>query len=465
MITINKHPELALVEQEIKLVRDSIIGEPALKAPENQLLYLPTPDETGDEAGKRRYAHYINRAEYENTPKKTLSNMIGMFSRKAPVVDGLPANLEIMATDIDGDGQSLEQFIQFAAREVLQVKFMACLVDFSGSTEGMSQAQAASSGARPVVKVYSRESVIDWCFGEFDGVNQLTYLKLCEVVDEIDYRTGARESKERMLMFRLVEGGVVKSESIQDGVWSDDSAIIASGQQLQFIPVVFIFDEEVAQNCIPMDFGYLYPICKKAIYRYQVKADWKEALHKFANPTPISKGWDTGDIDTFEKVNGRTNFAWGRHNGLPRSVVMDLMSYKTDDSAFVTYFELNSKEAEVLGADLGDGIQAQTATEARINLGSKLAVLNSIASNIEQALIEIFAIGGMFVGVDYEATKSTATVKLNKEFVEQKITVQERQQVVNEYTQGLVSEQIALKALVDGGIYPEEALDILNANA
>ena len=178
----------------IKLIRDCVTGEPALKARENRELYLPIPsceDETSDESVKR-YNKFVKRAEYDNVPSTTLEDLTGALNRQPNNFDGVPTAMQYIADDADGDGLSLSEHIKIAQSELLQMKFCGLLAEYSDlSGLGIDDAQLTDEqvrqlGLRSSIKLYPRDSVLNWNYRRVNGVNQLAWILLREVETKQD---------------------------------------------------------------------------------------------------------------------------------------------------------------------------------------------------------------------------------------------------------------------------------------
>ena len=106
-------------------------------------------------------------------------------------------------------------------------------------------------------------------------------------------------------------------------------------------------DQRQQSSSVPRQLGVMYPICRKAISRYQTSADIHQALYYVGVPTVFTKGWKPGDIETFTEINGgRGNVAFGAAvcNNLPGDVEIDLQSMDSDNSALFKQMEENQKE-------------------------------------------------------------------------------------------------------------------------
>ena len=173
---------------------------------------------------------------------------------------------------------------------------------------------------------------------------------------------------------------------------------LVGGQKLKFIPLEFASDCEIESE-LPCELGFLSPIADMCLHRYNVSADYKEALRKFV-PTTDVFGMTEQDVESFESINGRAYRATGQVNLWPSENIR-IETTSTDGSleSFEKYDESSKQKIRSIGGVIPEYSQGDTsATEAMINASEQNAVLNPLVSGIEIAVKNLIAYCAMFEG-------------------------------------------------------------------
>lgn len=453
----------------VTLMRDAFTGAPAVKAPGKRERYLPpiTANERATAQERLRYERYVTRAEFDDIPKSTIAALVGSIFNKPSGVE-LPAQIAMMEFDADGDELELLEHMKIAAAELLQVEYIGLLAEYVGLADvDISEISAADSqNARPSIKMYNRESIINWGFRRVNGQLQLNFVVLKQTEDITP--EGSYESKtvDAYLLLSLDENGNYYQQKFVDHDdigWGEPLYIIANGQNLDFIPFEFCMCGDYAPGHIPDAMGYVYPIAAKTIARYQANADLKEALYYSGAPITTSKGWTENSLEVYEEMTGGTaiNTIPGGHIPLPEDVSFEITQWNGDGSAIFKYLDKNEAEIRALGGvyDTIEGSQInETAKAASIRKADKSGVLHSLVDSLERSYTRVLGWCGLFVGLSGGAE---IDIKLNREFVEHTLTPQQRQVILNEYLQGLISRQEALSQLEKGGVLTKTADELI----
>ena len=459
-------------EPYIKLMRDSIVGEPALKAKQNQRRYLPSPvcDDADPTEEAHRYHRYITNAEYDNIPSATLDALQGALSHQPNNYDGVPAQMAYLVDDADGDGLSLDEHVKIAQAELLQMKFCGLLAEYSDLSslgvgdEQLTVAQVQALGLRSNINLYPSDSILDWDFKRINGVKQLSYILLREMDTEQNTETFTTE--EVLVYLRLcldADGKYYQQRMVEtSGEWSEPFyPEMSNGSQFEFIPFEFAVEGNYPKGKIPDSLGYLFAIATKSLARYNVNAQMKEALWFSGAPVSWSSGWDEMAFKTYKEMTGKDYISAGAgaHVPLPEGAQYGVMDWKAESSAFFTYLDRNAKEIQALGGsfDVEMDNQDETATAKVIDAAEKMSVLSSMQSGLEKAYNRVISYCAMFEGVN-----AVSDIKLNREFMGVKLTPQERDAIRNDYIQGLIGREEALNQLEKGGVLTVKAADLLN---
>jgi len=455
---------------EITKNRDCAEGTHRIKSKRTTYLIQPGNLIPATESDRERYTLYLNGAEFHEFPSETLASLLGKLSFGDTGVE-LPAELEYLTENADGDGMSLAGLMEYAASNILQAKYHILLAELPGTsnidTNNLSRAQASQLNLKACIRQYTRENLIDWQFDTYDGVKQITLLIFREV-EKSRSMTLAVTEQISYLICGLDDIGYYQQRWIEgDG---KDNAMVADsdkiypevgGQKLRWIPVEIVSDEEMPSGSLPRSGGYLSAICNAALHRYQTSADYKEALRNGV-PTLFTKGWTDGDAALFEAINsGRKNVVTGSGvvNNLPNQVEVMVEGVALNDAPFINYFEANAKMARALGAKFSDTeVVAATATEANINAGNNNAMLEKLCDNLESGFSRAILYCGMFNGLwgvdQVEENLDKIIITMARDFSSVKMTPQDALAVRDLRNDRLMSEETAITKLVQGGFIP-----------
>lgn len=474
------HPDFDITIDAVRLVRDAIEGTNAIKNGDKSLEYLPNPTDADILQGqdvtdsRNRYAAYKARAEYDAFPGRTESGYMGSLKSTPPVLDNIPPELEYLILDSDGDGLTLNESIEITQANLLEVKYHGLLADFNGLTDNdtndesqITNAQAKVLGLKASIKHYPRESIVDWDYGVVNNQNQLTYVKLSESTSEIDRETFQRVTVENQLILALDEDGfyyqrqVTKDsegkEKISDILYPENNT-----GRMKFIPFEIVIDQKVKSSSVPKALGILYPICLKAIARYQVNADLKEAIHRTAQPTSWSSGWTETNFATYKSLTGNEHVALGSgsHIPLPKDSEIGYLQWDADSNAMFKYLEGNQKEAKALGArfDTSDP-KDEAVGVAKIRSTEELSVLINIQTSVMESYIRVMSWCFSFMSTNTNTPE--IELVLNKEFNKIKLTALEQKEVTNSMMMGVIDREEALAQLERGGILTVDAKELL----
>lgn len=466
----------AKTKESVKLVRDSVDGSPVIKSDDNKYIYLPhpCPQDKHTPEGREQYKRYLSKAEYDNVPQFTLDALVGAMFRSDPEIK-LPSNLEFLLDDMDGDGTSMNESMNVAASECLQMFYCGFLAEFSRidgvSPEELTASEAQELNMRPSIKQYPRESIINQGFRTINGKKVLSLVVLKQ--HDMKRKPGRYDQEEvtSYLVLALDDDGDYFQEEYTetkdgDGEWSDPIYPKANGETLKYIPFEFIMSTKMQAGEIPSKLGYIHPVSEKAISRYQVSADMKESMWFSSAPIFTSDGWTEQAAALHEKMTGRKEIRVGPGSHIPiaEGGTFNIHSWDMANSSFISYMDKNAAEIRALGGvfDTTGTIDEQTATAAAIKAAEKTGTLSGIAGNIEKSFRKLIGYCGEFLGKPFDETVGGTEISIDRAFTVTKITAQEIQAITAAWMQGLMTTTDAQKNLRMGGLEIEEVNQLLD---
>lgn len=475
MLQVKTHPEYQLTIQAVEAVRDAVAGEVFVK--DKMTDYLPNPSEvdTTSDDSKARYARYLQGAEWDAYPEQTLRAMLGKLKIDDAIIE-LPDSISYLAEDADGDGISLDAMMQQSAAEVLQVKWQVLVADYKGLTdvavESVSIADLASMDNRSVVKAYTRENVVYWHYSRINGKLQLSYLMLREVGSVFDQSTMTDKPIKSYLILALDEDGNYYQQKMVEGydktlAVGEMTYVSVNGKPLKWLPVQVVCDEQGVSGRMPKELGFLAPICSLTFARYQMSADYKEAM-RCMPPTRDIQGMTPAAFDQFKEMNGRSYYASGANavNFMPDGASTELNSANMDVEFYERYFADNESKIRSLGGVIvSDSMSDKTATEVTTNAAEQNARLKNVADGLEFSYRRIAAYCMMFEGKApadaVESVLDQITIDIDRNFAQVKLTTDEVRAIQELVLSGLLTKEMAINKLIAGGWADGDAQTIL----
>lgn len=474
LTTITKHPDFTLMQAELTKIRDCVRGSFFVK--EKQTDYLPHPsslDKTSPSA-RMRYQQYIAGAEFDEIPSQTLKALVGKMELNTAEIEA-PERLAYLLEDADGDGMSIDSMISQTAQNALAVKWHVLVADYQGLSDlpaqGVSVADLQAIKPRATIKQYGRESVVYWHYERINGKMQLSYICFYEQSLLFNASSMTQKKIDSYLILALDENGeyyqqkvVVGSDGLQQG---DRNYMKVANAALKWLPVQIVADEAIQAGMMPIEMGYLSGIVDLTLARYQVSAEYKEAM-RMLPPTTNFYGINAMDWEQFQEVNGRDYVATGAGavNIFPGNATGELLSANIALEGYERYFKDNEAKLRALGAVFpADLSGSRTATEVQTYSEEQSSRLVGLANQLEGAFTRVLQYCGMFEGLwsqDMVEQNDQVAISLKKDFSQTRISAQDVQQIRENYLSGLVDRQEAVDQLAQGGWTVASAEDLLN---
>ena len=395
-----KHPLYDRYKETYDMVEACVEGEQAVKKGKHRWLPVPNPYEWNSrqvavhDAAKRRYDSYLARARFLNATGRTLNGMLGIVFAE-PVNIDLSGALTVLATDADGKGQPLTQFLRDTTAEVLKSGRGYILSDYTGNGEATEETRGD-----PVLRLFYGSQIINW--RTTAGKDTLIVL---EYQEDVEDDTGfINQLRTVWLELRMVNGQACVRKWTQEtggrlavaGTTTKTDLVVlrdANGNPLDEFPGAWI--GSVNNDAFP-DPAPLSDIAAMNIGHFQADADVVEAARIVGQPTLVVAGLTEAWADKYLK----SGITVGATTGILLNETASAQILQANETSASTVLkDTRAKEMAMLGAKLLErGTAAKTATQADYEAQTDNSILSLCAGNVERAVNKALQMLARMVG-------------------------------------------------------------------
>ena len=412
--------------------------------------YLPY----GGGMNDKQYNNYHARAIFYDFSELLLKGLVGMALTREPVIevpDAMKDRLELF-TD---EGDPIMTMIRAMLRAQLSLSRYGLLVDLP---------EVVEVGYVPYVATYDAESITDWEQRIVDGVKKTTMVEV--VFDTEDVDDGSKETFEHCYRLTLEGSGYdvytvrhIKRRRFEGKASKDGEEEVAvfvpsiGGQAIDFIPFEFVN----GTNRHPaLESPAMYGYSCLNIGHYRNSADYEQALHMTANPTPCISGYqehDGEDGDDFTLIGPGT--VWKFPNPQAKAYFMEYSG-----SGVTPTLEAMREKKESMAA-MGarmireDKRSAESGDRERLRVKGEGSLLMGAVLTAEQAIRRILRMQAAFAQrPDNEIESIVAT--FNKDFIETDMSGQDLNAVVSGWLEKAYSKRSMHAKLQRGSVVPHD---------
>ena len=426
----SQHPEYKARAEDWIKCRDAFEGQSAIKAA--GVKYLPKlSEQTTDD-----YNAYKTRALFYSITSKTISALVGMASSKRPIVTH-PSELDKFFLD-DSGVQFYEMLSQSLSENLLMGRF-GVLVD------------RPESGGLPELVGYTAESIINW---RTDEHGNPTLVVLAENVakqesnDEFEIET---EPQYRVL--RLTNGVYTQSIYSEKGDFVSTVTPLNTGKTMDFIPFFVV-------NPFGVGFDMHKPpvldIVEINISHYRTSADLEHGRHFTGLPVPVVSG-----VDSSTKLRVGSMVAWVLPDHQAKAYYLEF----TGQGLISLEKALSEKQSQLasLSARLLDNSKkgSEAADTVRLRYMSETASLAAVARAVEALLNKAYKTVAIMEGLE----EASVSIKLDKEFLDARLSSAELRELVGAYISGGISKETLVYNLRRGDLLSPDRKDLEEVNA
>lgn len=439
------HPLYNKNKEIWKKCRDAVGGQEEIK--EGATKYLPKLNGQTDP----EYTNYLDRAQWFGATSRSKKAYIGMLFRKSPQLffdkEKKEEDKEIQALfdSISSEGQSLTEFAQEAASELIDVNRCGVLVEFPTDEDALSSVSAYEyektikvKNITPVISMYPAESIVNWGWKRI-GKNIVPMFFVLKESEYDSYDRGTLSAVKtdiyRVLVLEPFEGSYrykqIECEPTNTAGTSNKQQVssisypLKEGRYLPFIPF-FVFDDQ-GLNFKTIKKPMINDLSNTNIGHFKNSADWENELHIVGHKTLFFPGWDK-KLYGNPKIGGALA---GPINGEPK------MIEASSDSGIRTEMDKKKEEMAVLGSEVissGASYIASVDT-ARVANSSESSTLTLLSKSLSKNLTAICR----FVLAWARKPDPSMRVIINTDFFQDDIKGSELLEFMKAYQQGGIS--------------------------
>ena len=245
--------------------------------------------------------NYMNRGNFYNALRRTVTGLVGGIFQKAPRFD-VPRRVEPWLDDVTLTHIPMTAFALEATTEVLLMGRMGVLVELANETPHGER--------RPYFVSYTTENIINWQTSNIGGDDVLTLLVLRESPTEIDDRDSFKvESIEQYRVLALIDGIYTQQlyrkadESGDFEPYSERITPLRRGEPLNFIPFEFLAPSYAS---VGVKEPPLVDLANISLAHWRNSCDHEQGLHLVALPTPYVSGMKGGSDDSVLQIGPST---------------------------------------------------------------------------------------------------------------------------------------------------------------
>lgn len=390
------------------------------------------------------YAARLGRSTYTPIYRDSIRSYAGLLSR-FQIIDA-PPSMEANDDNVDLQGSSMQSFLTSSDEMALRDGGSFVMVDMMPENGNDNFFDQKKDGRHPYLLGIKRADVINWSVSYergIESIQQVTVRQLRSIPDP-EGRFGSRVEP---VYFVLTPGKVetyrlVKTDASR---WSNQK-IDEAATSLPIVPVVWYgaTTSRFAQGNLPMD-----GLADLSIQHYQMRSDLNELLHKCAMPVPVRKGAPVGP-------DGKpAPLILGPNTAVDLSAEGGDFSFAEPSGKSLERHQQEITHVEALmdrsSLNFLYGSNVKTATEASLRASSVASSVASLTRNKSAMFGVIMRLWAWYAGEQSSITDESG-LAINDSLMSKPLEASEMAQLVNLYSNELLSRKTVLEELQRGGV-------------
>ena len=394
--------------------------------------YLPQEPREQDESYDNRLARSVCPPFYQRLERM----LAGMLTRKPVRLEDVPDIVREQLFDVDLQGNDLNIFIYELARKMVRYGHVGILVDFP---RGDADAEIIDANQlRPYWVTYTPRDILGWRSEIRNGAQQLTQLRLREIVCVEDGEYGEKYVEQ----IRVLRPGSYQIYR-QDDTKGAYTLIAEGTTSLDYIPFATAYSNRVGllESRPPLE-----DIAELNLKTYQIQSDLDNQLHISAVPMLAFYGFPT----SAEEVSAGP----GEAIAFPSDGRAEYIE-PAGNSFDAQYRRLEQLAAQInelgLAAVLGQKLSAETAAAKAIDRSQGDSTMMVIAQQVQDAIDNCLRFHA-----DYLGLPQAGASYVNRDFIGARLESSEVLALLQLYTAGTITQKTLLDQLASGEILGDD---------
>ena len=391
---------------------------------------------------RNAYESRLLRSTYAPIYRDSIRAYAGLLNR-FQLVDA-PSSLEAAESDIDLQGESVQSFWNRCDEKALRDGGVFVMVDMTPEDGETNFFDEQNSGRRPYLIMVDRANVINWSIEYVGGRERVVHATIRQFRQKT---VPGSYGVELDAVYHVVRPNLVETFRLekQGREWVQ----IKEREVNTSIPVVPLVwygatDPHFAHGDMPLN-----ALAELSIQHFQMRSDLQELLHKCAMPVPVRTGAKIGadgkpmplilgpntavDLDA---EGGKFEFAEPSGRSLERH------------QAEIQHLELLMDRSSL---NFLYGANIKTATEASLRASQVASQVSALTRNKTSAFSNVMRLWAAYSG-ELDQVNPESGIAINDSLISRPLEASEIAQLVNLYSQGLLSKRTVLDELQRGGI-------------
>lgn len=390
------------------------------------------------------YMARLDRSTYTPIYRDSIRSYAGLLSR-FQIIDA-PPSMEANDDNVDLQGSSMQSFLTMVDERVLRDGGMFIMVDMMPAGGANNFFDQMNDGRHPYLIAIDRSDVINWQVSYdrgIEAVNQVTIRQLRSIPDP----DGGYGSKVEPVYYVLTPGKVESYRLVKTDAsrWSNQK-IDEIATSLPIIPLGWYgaTTSRFAQGDLPMD-----GLADLSIQHFQMRSDLAELLHKCAMPVPVRKGAPVGP-------DGKpAPLILGPNTAVDLSAEGGDFSFAEPTGKSLERHQSEIKHVEELmdrsSLNFLYGANVKTATEASLRASQVSSSVSALIRNKTSMFNTLMRLWAWYAGEQSSITNESG-LAINDSLISKPIEASEMAQLVNLYSNELLSRRTVLDELQRGGV-------------
>lgn len=394
----------------------------------------------------RAYQERLHRATYAPIYRDSIRAYAGLLNR-FQLIDA-PTSMSDAEKNIDLQGESIQSFWNRCDERALRDGGVYIMVDMTQEEESLNFLDEQESGRRPYLIMIDRQDVINWSVAYENGRERISHATIRQM-RQVPIPNGfgvELEAIYHVLRPNLVETYRVDKVGNQ---WTQTkiNEVITS---LPIVPLVWYgaTSPHFAQGDLPLS-----GLAELSIQHFQMRSDLQELLHKCAMPVPVRTGARIGP-------DGRpVPLVLGPNTAVDLDAEGGKFEFAEPSGRSLERHQAEIRHVEELmdrsGLNFLYGANIKTATEASLRASQIASQVSALVRNKTAAFNIVMRLWAAYNGELGQITAESG-IAMNDSLINKPLGASEIAQLVNLYSQGILSKRTILDELQRGGILDPE---------